>query len=135
VSQTLKGQAGSFAFIGAIGFAVDGGVLTLLHGLAGMTAVHARFVSFPVAVTVTWLLNRRHTFGGQRNRRAGREWLAYACVMSLGALLNLGLFIWLVGRWTALSAHPIVPLAMAASVALLFNFTGSRLLVFRRQES
>ena len=131
MSNAIRSQAANFALIGAVGFAVDGGVLTLLHGMTAMSVVEARLVSFPAAVTVTWWLNRQHTFREQKDQRVVREWLRYFVVNGLGALVNLSIFIWLVGRWPLLSAHPVLPLALASAAAILFNFTGSRLLVFR----
>lgn len=125
-------QAGRFAAIGAIGFVVDGGILTLLHSAWDIDLVRARLVSFSVAVTVTWLLNRRHTFAATRDDRAGREWGRYAVVNGVGALLNLGLFLWLIHAFPTLARWPIVPLAIAASVALVFNFLGSRRIAFRQ---
>jgi putative flippase GtrA len=128
-------QAGRFAAIGAIGFVVDGGILTLLHSAYDVDLVYARLVSFSVAVTLTWFLNRRHTFTAIRNDRAGREWSRYAAVNGTGALLNLGIFLWLIYAFAPFARWPIVPLAIAASIALLFNFFGSRRIAFRQGES
>ena len=128
-------QAGRFIVVGAIGFVVDGGILTLLHSLYDFSLLHARLVSFAAAVTVTWYLNRQHTFGASKDALAIHEWSRYAVVNGIGALLNLGLFLWLVYHFSVLAAWPIIPLAMAASVALVFNFFASRHLAFRHDRS
>ena len=128
-------QAGRFIVVGAIGFVVDGGILTLLHSLYDFILLHARLVSFAAAVTVTWYLNRQHTFGAGKDEQAIHEWSRYAVVNGVGALLNLGLFLWLVYHFRVLATWPIVPLAMAASVALVFNFFASRHLAFRHGRS
>lgn len=131
MSNALHLQARSFALIGAVGFVVDGGILTVLHGFADFSATKARLVSFPVAVTLTWYLNRRRTFRQQSDQNSGREWARYAAVNSAGALLNLSIFLWLVHQWQSLSEYPVIPLAIAAVVALAFNFAGSKLFAFR----
>jgi len=128
-------QAGRFIVVGAMGFAVDGGILMLLHSLYDFSLLHARLVSFAAAVTVTWYLNRQHTFAASKDDQVIFEWGRYAVVNGIGALLNLGLFLWLVYHFTRLAAWPIVPLAMAASVALVFNFFASRQLAFRQGRS
>ena len=128
-------QAGRFLVVGAIGFVVDGGILTLLHSLYDFSLLHARLVSFAAAVTVTWYLNRQHTFTASKDERAFQEWSRYAVVNSIGALLNLGLFLWLVYRFSILAAWPIVPLAIASAVALVVNFFVSRHLAFRHGRS
>ncbi len=131
MSTGMVQQAGRFAVVGAIGFLVDGGILTLLHSLFDFSLLQARLVSFSAAVTVTWYLNRQHTFLDSKDVQAVHEWGRYAVVNGIGAGLNLGIFLWLVYRFNALASWPIVPLAMAASVALIFNFLASRHFAFR----
>lgn len=133
--QTLRQQAASFAVIGGIGFIIDGGILTMLNSQFGVDLLRARLVSFAVAVTATWSLNRRNTFAQRKSPDAAGEWGRYALVNGIGALLNLGIFFWLIDVYARLAEWPIVPLAIAASVALLFNFFASRYLVFRPAKS
>jgi len=128
-------QAGRFILVGTIGFFVDGGILTLLYSVFEIGLVHARLCSFAAAVTVTWYLNRQHTFADRKDIRAVHEWGRYAVVNSIGALLNLGIFLLLVYRFALFASWPIVPLAIAASIALVFNFLASRQLAFHHDPS
>ncbi len=134
MSADLAQQAGRFVVVGAIGFLVDGGILTVLHSIFDFSLLQARLVSFSGAVTMTWYLNRQHTFSDSKDARAVHEWGRYAVVNSIGAVLNLGIFLWLVYRFDALASWPIVPLAIAASIALIFNFFASRHLAFRHNQ-
>lgn len=131
----LAEQASRFVLVGAIGFLVDGGILMLLHHGFDVNLLQARLVSFAAAVTVTWYLNRQHTFAAHKAANAMDEWWRYTVVNGIGALINLGLFLWLVYRFTVLATWPIVALAMAATVALVFNFFASRHLAFRAGQS
>ena len=133
--MTLAEQASRFVIVGAIGFVVDGGILTLLYHGFDVKLLDARLVSFAAAVTITWYLNRRHTFAASKADNAIDEWWRYTLVNSVGALINLGLFLWLVYRFAILAAWPIVPLAMAATVALIFNFFASKHVAFRAGHS
>lgn len=133
--KSTAGQAGSFAVIGSIGFVIDGGLLTLLHEVYDFTLLHARLVSFGFAVTTTWLLNRQRTFANQKESRVVREWSRYAAVNSIGALLNMSIFFWLASRYSVLAETPIIPLAIASSIALAFNFLGSKHLAFRQPQT
>ena len=119
--ELLRGLPG-YGAVGAVGFIVDGGLLAALyHGWAvGPTA--ARCLSFPLALTVTWLLNRRWVFGPARLLSSFREYLAYAAIQTIGALLNLGLFAWLVHRVIWMAAFPLLPFALASLAVLTFNF-------------
>jgi putative flippase GtrA len=128
--DSLGKQAGSFAAIGAIGFLVDAGILTALNGLLDIDLLRARLVSFSTAVTVTWLMNRHLTFAHRRSLGAAPEWARYALVNGIGALLNLSIFFWIIDLYPAFARWPVLPLAIAASVALIFNFLASRRVAF-----
>ena len=124
-------QTLSFGAIGAIGFVVDGGILTLLYNLMDVALLPARLCSFAVAVTVTWSLNRRLTFPCAEDEQALRQWTRYATVNGIGALLNLAIFLWLVNRFDVFAAFPLLPLAVASVIAMVFNFLASKYLAFR----
>lgn len=128
-------QATSFALIGGIGFIVDGGILTILNSLYDVSLLPARIASFSAAVTVTWFLNRQKTFADRRNEGLVGEWGRYAAVNSIGSVLNMGIFFWLVARYELLAGWPLIPLAIAASIALVFNFVASKYIVFRHPQS
>ncbi len=132
MSAAMIQQASRFIIVGAIGFLVDGGILTVLHNIFDFSLLYARLVSFSAAVTLTWYLNRRHTFADRKDVHAVHEWGRYAVVNGCGALLNLGIFFWLIYSFDILATWPIIPLAIAASIALVFNFFASRHLAFRR---
>ncbi len=128
-------QAGSFALIGGLGFIVDGGILTVLNGVYGIELLPARLVSFSAAVTTTWFLNRQRTFADSKDDRLVSEWGRYAAVNSIGSILNMGIFFWLIAHYEVLAETPLVPLGIAASVALVFNFVASKYVVFGQQQS
>lgn len=134
MTQSNGRKIGNFATIGGIGFIVDGGILTLLNSVFEFDLLLSRLVSFSVAVTITWFLNRRKTFADRKDRRPAREWGRYAIVNSIGALLNMGIFFWLVHGYSSLAAMPLVPLAIAASIAFVFNFFASKHVAFRHQQ-
>lgn len=127
----LTRQIINFGAVGAVGFLVDGGILTLLNSLLGFGLLSSRMCSFSVAVTVTWALNRQHTFPDRKDKQALHEWMRYTALNGVGALLNLAIFFWLVFVFNALAKIPLVPLAIAAAIALVFNFLVSKYFAFR----
>ena len=135
MDRTIGWQARSFIVIGTIGFCIDGGILTMLNSVYGMELVPSRLVSFSVAVTVTWLLNRIRTFAHRADARPVREWGRYALVNGIGAMLNMTIFFWLVAQFDQLARVPLVPLGIAASIALIFNFFASKHVAFGHQQS
>lgn len=129
-SQSIKLRFGQFLFVGAIGFIVDAGLLLFFHELVELNVYLSRCISFPVAMTTTWLLNRLLTFSDSKSAGRSREWGRYAAITTIGALLNLAIFFLLVTFVAALRDAVLLPLAMAAAVALVFNFLGSRYYVY-----
>jgi len=122
-----------FAVVGAIGFAVDAGVLTVLVSGQGVGVYAARAVSFGIAVCVTWLVNRQWTFAqrtADRRTSASAEYARYLAVQVAGALANLGVFVVALAVQPGLIRYPVVPLAIGAVAGLVVNFVGSRAWVF-----
>ena len=78
-----------FVLVGIAGFVVDGGLLSILHSALEMDVVLARSISFPVAVTATWYLNRVITFHRAKTTQRLREWGRYTVVAVLGGALPL----------------------------------------------
>ena len=118
-----------FFVVGLGGFCVDGGVLLLVIRLLGVDPISGRFLSFAVAVTFTYGLNRAWAF--RRGIGLLRGFGLYLGVQGFGFGCNLtvysALFLLLPKPWNA----PLLCLAMASGVALVVNYAGAKWLVFR----
>ena len=121
-----------FAVVGAIGFVIDAVILTLLMTGAGLDPYRARAASFTAAVTATWYLNRRWVFGHADVPMTRREYMSYVVVQVIGAAINLLVFVVAIEWFDELRAVPVIPLAMGAALALVFNFAASSRFVFAR---
>jgi putative flippase GtrA len=122
----------AFGVVGTIGFVVDAGVLTLLfHGL-GIGHYNARLISFAVAVTVTWGLNRSWTFRDRRGGSVPREFGLYLLAQSGGAAINLAVYTLCVATVATMAAVPAVAVAVGSLAGMFFNYLSARHLVFRR---
>jgi len=137
VIRKLSYQLTTFAIIGSVGFVVDGGVLTYLSVGLGMNVYVSRLISFALASLATWLLNRKYTFRRPSHLHSfshGSEYARYLIIQTCGALINLGVFTWLIAEYPELKSIPIIPLAFGSGLALIFNFLGARLWVFKSDE-
>lgn len=119
-----------FAIVGGIGFCVDGGTLIVLSDWFGWSALAARLVGFPLAVTVTWWLNRTWTFHRGRNRAVAGQYGAYLLIQLGGLAINFSVFALLVTGLAWFAEHAILALAVGAILALVFTFACSRRLAF-----
>lgn len=120
-----------FALVGTLGFIVDAGVMQLLVSFAQLGPIEARAVSIPTAVFATWLLNRGFTFRKTADDPALPSLIRYAAVSAGGAAVNFLVYTALVLASSTLAARPMIPLAIASIVALVFNYLGSKHFAFR----
>jgi putative flippase GtrA len=121
-----------FVLVGAAGFFIDYGVLTLVLNLhLGLNAYTARLISFPVAVCATWLLNRSFTFRGPAHHGAVRQAALYLAVQLSGFAANYAVFSLAIATIPGLSHARFIPLALGSAAGLCLTFVGSKYLAFK----
>lgn len=125
VAQFLR-----FAAVGAVGFALDDGVLLICIHAFRLDPVESRFVSFAVAVACTFQLNRAWAFSGRADPGFARGLALYLGVQGFGFCCNLGIFASLVLMAPPPLNDPTLCLAAASAAALVVNYLGSRTVVF-----
>ena len=119
-----------FGVVGAIGFAVDGGVMQLMTATAGISPLIARAFSFPLALSVTWALNRTWTFETGRARAPLSQYRRYVAVQIAGFAINYAIFAGLVTMGARLARLAALGARDGALVSLVVTYILSRLLVF-----
>ncbi|EKD77230.1 MAG: GtrA family protein [uncultured bacterium] len=124
----IKKQFFSFCIVGTIGFTIDCFVFHVLHHF--VNPIFSRSASIGIGMTITWLLNRSLTFKMQTTI-SWREWLRYFSVNGTGALLNLSIFTLVFYQSPIFQHYFIIPIAIATSVSMWFNFFMSRFYVFK----
>ena len=124
-----SGEFIRYGVVGATGVAVDLLALALLHEVLDIPLLAANVISFSLAVTNNFLLNRQWTFRSRSHRRMA----AGGGLFLLGALI--GLAINEAGVWAFDSAHVHwVPAKLAMAVVVLaWNYTFNATITFRDQ--
>jgi putative flippase GtrA len=128
---TLIRQFVQFGVVGTFGFLVDYTVVRTAHFAFGMGLIPAGILSFFVAASANWFLNRIWTFRGASTGRMHHEWLRYLASNALGFIPNRGVYIALVATSPLCVKHPILAVAAGAIAGLGVNFVMSRRVVFR----
>ncbi len=129
-ARPLHHQFLRFAVIGAFGFGVDAGVLWL--AMAAGSGFHAgRVLSFLVAVSFTWALNRRHSFQPRHGDDRFGEWLRYLLAMLVGGAVNLAASFASYHYFEVVRLWPILAVAVGSVAGMLVNFFAARQFVFR----
>ena len=123
-----------FAAVGAAGYLVNAAALTFFTRTLGMDVDAALACSIFTAMCFTWLGNRILTFAARRAHGArgiAEEGLRFVGANLLGAVVNYGVSLMLVHYGPGWLNNPYVAQACGVLTGLVFNFTLSRLLVFR----
>lgn len=124
-----------FGLVGVVGFIVDSAVLYFGLYLLGLNLYSGRGLSYLVAASTTWALNRSYTFSGSTRLGAGREWGLFLIVNSLGGFVNYGIYAALVSSIGFFTEFPVLAVAIGSVMGLVFNFSLSRTLVFNGSNS
>lgn len=120
----------SFSVVGTIGFVVDAATLYLTMSQLGAGLYGGRVVSYLVAATSTWALNRRYTFLQQRSANRLGEWSRFLGANAFGGLVNYGVYALLVTINETAATYPVIGVAAGSVTGLFFNFAASRYVVF-----
>ena len=127
----IEQQLARFAAIGTLAFAVDATTLYFAREALGLGLYAGRVVSFLVAATFTWAMNRRFTFPEARDAPMARQWLEFLTANGVGGLVNYGAYALLVTYVDVVAAHPTLGVAAGSLAGMSFNFGASRGWVFR----
>jgi len=80
-------------------------------------------------------MNRRFTFDSAEPRRAAAQWGRFVAANSVGALVNYDTYAALVAFVPLVAARPVLGVTAGSTAGLVFNFTISKLWVFRAATS
>jgi putative flippase GtrA len=129
--RPLAMQFAKFGVVGTVGFLVDNAFVYTAHFGFGVGLILAGILSFFVAGTCNWILNRMWTFRGASKGRIHYEWLRYLATNAAGFVLNRGVYVALIATSTPCRLHPVLALAAGSIAGLGVNFVMSRRIVFR----
>lgn len=123
-----------FGVAGIVGLVVDIAVLTVLRGTLGVYG--ARFASFLVAATATWLLNRHVAFAG-RVATVGllAEYLQYLGLMAGGGVFNFATYSLLAWQFPQTPALLALYVALGSLAGMMVNYLGTSRWLYRHRKS
>ena len=113
----------------AFGFLVDTAVVYGTRAWLGLYL--AGVLSFLVAATANWALNRAWTFRGQGSGAMHRQWALFMATNLVGFVLNRGAYFALVAGSALCAANPVLAVAAGAVAGMFANFAFARRVVFR----
>src|SRR3712207_3417150 len=87
-----------FLIVGAVGLAVNQGLLMALAGRAALPVAAASPIAIIVSMVVTFLLNESWTWQDRGRGTAVRRAMLYGAINSGGLVINWGVLVWLHGH-------------------------------------
>lgn|SRR3990167_3657768 len=125
----LKNEFLPFCIIGSIGFLMDVSIFSMMHII--FPPLPSRIISILCAMHFTWISNRTFTF--KINKKINRmEWANYLMINTLGALINLNIFLLLIKNFVLFQHYFILPIAASTLVSMWFNFLMFKYHVFKK---
>jgi putative flippase GtrA len=118
-----------FGVVGVFGFVVDTAVVYAARHWLGLLG--AGVLSFFVAASANWFLNRVWTFRGRTAGRMHHQWIRFIGCNLIGFVLNRGTFAILIGAFPICVQYPVLAVAAGSIAGLSVNFTLSRRVVYR----
>ncbi|MCY0149434.1 GtrA family protein [Hoeflea sp. G2-23] len=116
-----------FLFAGALGFAVDVGVLWLFLHFSLLDPFSARVLAIAAAMLCTYMINRTFTFGAS-HRRVSVEGARYGSVGIASALLNYAVYSACLLLLPDIS--PFLAVILGSGSATVFSYLGYSRFVF-----
>lgn len=117
-----------FCVVGTIGFLTEALIIHLAKVLYPDLLLYVRFISFPTALAVTWILNRVFVFESGNSKI--KEVSKYALVQTFGAMLNILVYTLLLLLSDFFVDYPVLALAAGSAFALFSNYFLSKYWVF-----
>lgn len=114
-----------FLVIGSIGFIIDSGIsLGLIH--IGVNPAAARPPAIFLAMSFTWLLNRRHTYK-VKSAASLQEAVRYFVVAIISAILNFSIYYFLIIN----NSFPLIAIGISTIIVAIFSYFAYKKIVFK----
>lgn len=127
-----SGQALRFLVVGLTNTVVDLGAFYLLTRIPGLHDIAAKTISYLLGITNSFVWNKYWTFNARGSGRGRREFGLFFLVNLPPLIVNIVVFA-LLGLWTTSGTFAAREgkAFVAAVVAVVWNFLGSRYVAFR----
>ena len=117
-----------FLLVGAVGLAVNQGILFALVGLLGATVVVSSPIAILFSMAVTFTLNEHWTWRDRGQGRIARRAMLYGTINSGGLIIN-----WLIlVSLERMGLNYLIANLIGAGLAAIWNFSLNHALTWRR---
>ncbi len=124
-----------FALVGVVGFIVD--IIALYFGLyiIGLGVFASKILSYLVASTTTWYLNRNFTFQKDNSSNLIKEWVSFVGANGVGGVINFTIYTLIIYGVSFTTLVPLIASSCGSIAGLIFNFTISSKFIFKSNQN
>jgi putative flippase GtrA len=129
--QTLRRMAPLFLRFGSVGlagFIVDTAVVYGTKRWLGLYGAGA--LSYIVAASCNWMLNRHWTFAHRPRKPMAQQWLLFLTTSLPGLVFNRGAYALLIATVPLCARHPILAIVAGSAAGMTANFIMAHRVVF-----
>ncbi len=123
--QSMKRQFVRFAMVGVVGTIAHYSILLVAVELLHLSPVVGAGAGFFTGLIASYVLNRAWTFDTRPEFKRGLVVYAVVCIIGFGINVSI------VGIAMVAGVHYMIGQVTATPIAMLWNFLGSRMIVFR----
>jgi putative flippase GtrA len=98
-----------------------------------MSYYSGRIISYALASSSTWYMNRRFTFADSRNDNRLGEWMRFVALNLSGGAVNYAIYAAYIRMHAGSTMAPAIGVALGSLAGMLVNFHLSKRLVFNRR--
>ena len=120
-----------FAVVGFLGTLVNLAVLTVLDE-TGVSLKVSAAAAICVAMVFNFFMNRHFTFSDAQPGRVWKQLAAFVAACSVGTAVNYAVVLTTAWEWPLFNEHPQFAAVLGILAGLMFNYSASRHLVFKK---
>lgn len=129
--STLIKRILQYGSVGLLGMAVDTVSYLCMNSLFGVEHRLARFVSYWLATTHNWFVNRHFTFKHARKDKPSKELLRFYITACGSFVINYGFYFFSTTYVPFFQTYPIVAFFIGIGLAFIYNFTMANVFVYK----
>lgn len=122
-----------FGIVGAIGFVIDTGLLSLCFNVFGLGALLGRVPGFVLSVLATWYLNSCFTFK-QAQMLKLKNFMHYFLSNIVGMSINWSIYTLCLYSHPIFLVYPFLAVIPASGTAMFFNYNMAKFVLFVKRD-
>ena len=96
----------------------------------GLDPKYSRIITIPLAILLTWHLNRTFTFKNN-NKKKIKQYSKYFIVIMFGISINYSVYLYFLELFQTVKLGYIIALCLGSISSMFFNFSFSKFIIFK----